>query len=176
TGRPFRDGILTATRTFQKFYTHPELGTWIQETLNIKPVAAAPGIYYIFRHAEQAQTFLARRAYTYSSRPAPLTTQQQYETNKELLAPLIEFLTEHARLPRTGELDTTAIRDSLGSITRAWALIRAVTDANHWTRIRAQRAADLLTYLALSRFEHRPRYAELPAVLRNDIQDQFNTY
>jgi DNA phosphorothioation-associated putative methyltransferase len=175
-GRPLGDGILTATGTFQKFYTHPELGAWIETTLETKPIAAAPGVFYLFRHNDDAQAFLARRAYTYTGRPTPLTSEALYERNQQLLAPLISFLTEHARLPRPGELDTADIRESLGSLPRAWALIQHVTDPDQWTRIRAQRAADLLTYIGLSRFEHRPRLTELPIALRNDIKDQFGTY
>ena len=41
------DGIVTGKRTFQKFFTQEELRQWIEQGLNRRPVAAAPGIFYV---------------------------------------------------------------------------------------------------------------------------------
>ena len=47
----------------------------------------------------------------------PTTTAAKFEANLEILQPLIDFLTERGRLPRTNELDdASAIETSFGSI------------------------------------------------------------
>ena len=43
------DGIVTRKRTFQKFYAQDELRDWIQATTGRSCVAAAPGVFYVFR-------------------------------------------------------------------------------------------------------------------------------
>ena len=43
------DGIVTGKRTLQKFFTQEELRQWIEHALDRRPVATAPGIFYVFR-------------------------------------------------------------------------------------------------------------------------------
>ena len=54
-GRPFGDGWITNLGTFQKFYTQEELRSWIDGVLGEQSVAAAPGIFYVFRSQEAAE-------------------------------------------------------------------------------------------------------------------------
>ncbi len=51
------DGVLTAHRTFQKFYDQDELRTWISTTLQVDPVAAAPGVFYAFKQRQRPTPF-----------------------------------------------------------------------------------------------------------------------
>ena len=51
------DGIVTGKRTFQKFFTQEELRQWIEQALNRRPVAAAPGVFYVFRDEADTQSF-----------------------------------------------------------------------------------------------------------------------
>ena len=55
------DGIVTGKRTFQKFFTQEELRQWIEQALDRRPVAAAPGIFYVFRDEADAQSFAVNR-------------------------------------------------------------------------------------------------------------------
>ena len=59
--RLFRDGVLTARGTFQKYYTQAELRVYLEAELGREPVAVAPGIFLIFRTDEDEQRFLAGR-------------------------------------------------------------------------------------------------------------------
>ena len=61
-GRPFGDGWITTSGTFQKFYTQEELRSWIDGVLGEQSVAAAPGIFYVFRSEAAEQRLLARHA------------------------------------------------------------------------------------------------------------------
>lgn len=177
-GRRLSDGLITKSGTFQKFYEQSELATWIEQVLGFKPVAAAPGIFYVFRHEEEQQDFLANRVYTYRPR-VRIDPHAAYEASRELLAPLLEFVTAHARPPKSGELDVrseVAIRAEFGTLGRALNLIHRVTDDEYWEQVRIQRRSELLVYAALSRFGRRPRFAQLGLTLRSDIKTHFGTY
>ena len=53
------DGIVTRTQTFQKFFAQDELRDWIQAVTGRPCVAAAPGVFYVFRETSDEQTFVA---------------------------------------------------------------------------------------------------------------------
>jgi len=177
-GRPYGDGILTRTGTFQKLFEQNELATWIEHILGVHPLAAAPGIFYVFRDPADAQQFLANRVYTYRPR-ITVNAHEVYEARQDVLAPLINFLNAHARTPHPDELDAEAldaIKQVFGSVGRAHRLIRQVTDDEYWEKVAIHRQAELLIYIALSRFGRRPRFNELGPTLARDIRTHFRTY
>jgi len=47
--RPHGDGFLTSRGTFQRYYMQAELRAFLAETLDMTPVAAGPGIFFVFR-------------------------------------------------------------------------------------------------------------------------------
>ncbi len=177
-GRRVYDGIITQSGTFQKFYEQSELSAWIEQVLGVKPAAAAPGIFYVFRDESAQQEFLANRVYVYRPQ-VRIDPHAQYEANRDRLAPLIDFMTAHARPPKKGELNTTnqdEIKEEFGSIGRALNLIHRVTDDEYWQQITAQRRSELLVYAALARFGGRPKLSQLNMTLRNDIKTSFGSY
>jgi DNA phosphorothioation-associated putative methyltransferase len=177
-GRPHADGLVTRTGTFQKFYEQTELSEWVKQVLDVQPIAAAPGIFYVFRDQGDAQQFLSNRVYTYRPR-LRIDPHAVYEAHQETLAPLLAFLTDHARPPRAGELDAhadSAIRDAFTSTGRAVHLIRQVTKDDMWEQIRIQRRNELLIYIAMSRFGQRPRFTQLAPTLAGDIKAHFGSY
>lgn len=177
-GRPMGDGLLTKSGTFQKFYDQRELSDWIEGTLGERPHAAAPGVFYLFRDPAEAQQFLASRVYSYRPR-IRIEPHALYEANKEVVAPLFDFMRDHARPPRRGELPTEVeapIREALGGLAGAQRLIRQVTDDAYWDQVALHRRAELLIYVALSRFGRRPRFSELDRSLAMDVQTAFGSY
>src|SRR5690606_17579669 len=116
--------------------------------------AAAPGIYYVFKDPVDAQAFLANRVYTYRPR-LHIDPHELYESIEQDLQPLLSFMTAHGRAPRADELsaaESTAIKEAIGSVGRGVQLIRKVTDDEYWEKVSIQRRAELLVYIALSRF------------------------
>jgi len=177
-GRPMADGLVTRTGTFQKFYDHSELAAWIESTLDVKPHAAAPGIFYVFRDEAAAQRFIASRVYSYRPR-VTIDPHAQYEAVKDTLSPLLEFMQGHARPPKPGELgpiEFDGILEEMGSLGRAQRLIRRVTEDDYWDQVTVQRRAELLIYVALSRFGRRPRFSQLDRTLALDLRTLFGTY
>lgn len=177
-GRPMGDGVVTRSGTFQKFYEQTELASWIEQTLDVHPVAASPGIFYVFRDAADAQQFLATRVSTYQPR-VRIDPHAMYQAHRDVLAPLVDFLTDHARTPRADELPPEAaapLLEAFRTVARAHSVIREVTDGAVWDEAAAVRQSDLLVYIGLSRFGRRPRIGELPSVLARDIKAHFGSY
>ena len=173
------DGIVTGKRTFQKFFTQDELRGWIESTTGRSPVAAAPGVFYVFRDARAEQTFLAHKVTRPRRVPAVPLTDDLFREHRDVLQPLIEFVGVHGRLPLKIELKveaTDTIVDVFGSIPRAFSLVRRVTGTERWEAVRRARRDDLLVYLALGAFQKRPKFGRLPNRLRCDIRAFFGTY
>ena len=171
------DGIVTRKRTFQKFFAQDELRDWIQSTTGRSCVAAAPGIYYVFRETADEQTFLAGRLTRPRRLPTIQLSEKVFEQRQDLLQPLMDFVSERGRLPVDAEMDVAAaVTHIFGSIARAFSLVRRVTGAAHWEAIRRERRDDLLVYLALAAFPKRPKFHHLAAELRYDIRAFFGTY
>lgn len=175
--RPYEDGCLTRRGTFQKYYQQHELRGWIDETLGVSSVPAGPGIFYVFRDPELRQSFLASRCRQQAIVPRQCQSDALFEQHKALLAPLMAFVTARGHLPEGSELDVAPqICEVMGSLHHAFAIIQRVTGADQWSRIREARAQDLLIYLALARFDGRPRFSDLPRALQLDVRALFPTY
>ena len=171
------DGIVTGKRTFQKFFTQEELRQWIEQALDRQPVAAAPGIFYVFRDEADAQSFAVNRVSRQRRIPGIEKSQALVADHKELIEPLMAFVTERGRLPVDGELPVAPqLTEIFGSIARAFSLLRRATSVDRWDRIRQDRRADVLVYLALAAFPKRPRFGALPDELRHDIRAFFGSY
>ena len=137
-GRPHGDGLLTVKDTFQKFYEQDELRAYVETTLGERAVAAAPGIFYVFRDAQNAQAALALRARrTAGDRPARVS-DILYELHRDLLRVLEDFVDQERRLPRSGEIDPDveiALVNELGSLRSSFRLIRRATSSNRWSDV-----------------------------------------
>lgn len=96
--RPYRDGFLTKSNTFQKFYIPGELEALIEQTLDAEVITIGLGICAVFRDPDEAELFEARRnrrrinwteisTHLRFSTPAVRTRQNVgcYELHKELL-------------------------------------------------------------------------------------------
>ena len=171
------DGIVTGKRTFQKFFTQEELRQWIEQALDRRPVAAAPGIFYVFRDEADAQSLAANRVSRQRRIPDIEQCQELVSDHRELVEPLMAFVTERGRPPVDAELATARrLTRVFGSVARAFSLVRRATGAARWDSIRQERRADVLVYLALAAFPKRPRFGALPDELRHDIRAFFGSY
>jgi hypothetical protein len=127
-GAAYGDGVLTGSGTFQKFFRQDELRDWIESTLGVQGVAAAPGVFYVFRTPAAAQAYLAQRFGSSGRAASARVSERLFDANRELLEVLAGFVSEQGRLPADGEL---AVADELverfGSIRGAFAVVRRVT-------------------------------------------------
>jgi DNA phosphorothioation-associated putative methyltransferase len=177
TQSPYQDGYLTRCGTFQKYFEQSGLRDWIDSTLNVSAVPACPGIFYIFRDPGIREAHIASRYRRKIQLPHRLRTEALYERNREALQPLLHFMVDRGRLPDQSELpNPSAISQVFGTLRRAFQVIQKATGHEHWTQVRDQRAHDLLIYLALARFTHRPKFSDLPKDIQLDVKAFFPTY
>lgn len=175
--REFADGLLTSHGTFQKFFEQTELRGWIDQVLGVNSVAAAPGVFYVFRDNQARAAFLASRFRRRIAVPRLSRSVELFKAHDVLLQPLIAFVSERGRVPMDDELaNLSEIQNVFGSVRKAFRIVIRATDADQWDRIAEQRALDLLIYLALSRFDTRPTYGQLPQTLQRDVRGFFSTY
>jgi hypothetical protein len=142
-GRPHGDGLLTAKDTFQKFYEQDELRSYLESILGQRAVAAAPGIFYVFRDEAMAQAVLARRTRR-TSDSVGRVANLLYELHRNELSILQDFVEAERRLPIAGELEGEAVHnliETCGSLRAAFALIRRATGASRWADVDTGRAS-----------------------------------
>lgn len=173
----FADGVRTSRNTFQKFFEQQELKAWIEQVLATEPVAAAPGIFYVFRDGNAREEFRASRVRQRLSLPSLSLSERRCREHPELVASLVDFFADRGRLPEPDELDAAAhLCEVFGSIKRAFAAVQRINAGVPWNQIAAARMEDLRLYLALSRFERGARWTKLPLVIQRDVRALFGTY
>jgi DNA phosphorothioation-associated putative methyltransferase len=173
----FADGRLTRIGTFQKFFDQQELRNWIDSSLGVVSIPAAPGIFYVFRQEEERATFLASRHHRRVSAPRLTRSAELFRQHENLLAPLMAFMGDRGRLPADDELSNAQVlRELFGSVRQAFRVVLRVTDKERWDEVAVARAEDLLIYLALARFDGRPAFGKLPAAMHRDVRQFFSTY
>jgi DNA phosphorothioation-associated putative methyltransferase len=171
------DGVVTRIGTFQKYFTQAELRQYIETQLQTEAVAAAPGVFYVFRDESLGQQFAAARYRRRAATPVQRLSEVRFERHRDLLEPLMAWITDRGRIPEPDEFPgSDQLIADLGSIRRATALIYKVTGLTEWEGIRRRRTEDLLIYLALANFRRRPPFAALPLSIQRDIRAFFGTY
>ena len=173
----YADGCVTSTGTFQKFYDQQELKEWIEDTLDHVALPAAPGVFYVFRHEEDRSTFSASRYRRRIAAPRQARSVALFNDHQNLLRPLMDFFVARGRLPSENELENAnEVRDVFGSIKRAFLIVGRATKRDQWKTISEEHAQDFLIYLALSRFDRRPKISQLPRDMQLDVKSFFSTY
>jgi DNA phosphorothioation-associated putative methyltransferase len=173
----FGDGILTRRGTFQKCFDEGELKQFLESQLEAEAIPAALGVFYVFKDEALRQQFLANRFRRRAAAPRKRISELRFEEHRDLLEPFMAAITEMGRLPAEDEFRQAAVvAEPLGSLTRAFALVRRVTGTEAWDAIQRRRSEDLQVYLALARFGKRPRLGQLPRTLQRDMRAFFGTY
>lgn len=176
-GEGYADGCITRHGTFQYFYEQSELRDWLEAVLQERPIAAAPGVFFVFRDPAERERYIASRFRRSSVGPRPLISAALYEQHRELLDPLLSFFTERGRLPATEELaNAPQLNEVFGTIPRAFAVVRRATERDHWSRVEVQRREDLLIYLAHAQFNRPSPFSQLAPELRGDIRAFHGNY
>src|SRR5262249_40668241 len=144
----YRDGFITKTNTFQKFFAPGELENLIEETLKAEVITLGMGICAVFRDQDEAELFEASRTrrhidwtdvsaqLRFSSAPCRHRTQvDRYELHKEAFDQFWKTMLELGRVPEPGEFDHLAeVRRAAGSLHKAVALAVSQNGDELWKR------------------------------------------
>jgi DNA phosphorothioation-associated putative methyltransferase len=185
--RAFRDGFLTKTNTFQKFYAPGELEELIEQTLGTQVITLGIGVCVVFRDQSEAELFEAgrnRRRIDWTEISAQLRFSiggarhrrhvDRYELHKELFDELWQTMLDLGRAPEPGEFDRLSdVRVAAGGLNKAAALVVARNGKELWQIARKARTEDLVVYLAMTNFRERFLRRDIPPRIKNDIRGFF---
>ena len=185
--RPYKDGYLTKSNTFQKFFVPGELEDLIEITLGKEAVTLAMGICVVFRDEEEAEQFEAsrsRRRIDWSEISAQLqfsspskrerSRVDRYELHRELLDSFWSSLLDLGRAPEPGEFDQMAqVRRVAGGLSKALNLTVQKNGPELFDAARKARSEDVLVYLAMTQFRKKFLRREIPLRVKNDIRAFF---
>src|SRR5207253_10381602 len=129
--------------------------------LGVRCIAAAPGIFCVFRDDADAQSFLAARVrHQPALKRSPRLTEALYQVHRELLEPLVAFVEQRGRLPEIFEIEAVPfIQEKFGSLRAALAVVRRVAGDAAWRAAEAAATQDLTVYLAMAAFGGRPKFS-----------------
>lgn len=188
--KPYRDGFLTARRTFQKYFSEREARDLVAQVTGEEAIPVAPGVFLAFRDKIAEQRFLERRSRRHRdiSHLLSITPSRQdeqgardalIESHRDLLAAVWDRALELGRMPHLDELGEhtgDSVREQIGSVRRAMTLAQSMADPAELTGAREARVTDLTVYFALNLFAGRRRYGHLPVELQRDVKAFFGAH
>lgn len=184
--QPHGDGFLTQRKTFQKYYTQAEIRNFIELTLEVTPVAAAPGVFLAFRDEPLEQAYLSRRQLGHVTPRIPSAGRmsvpdkvaQDSKVRAAQVEKLAELMLELGRAPYADELPNELARTfAKRRISIGTAIIEAAaTLTDDEVAVSAmRRREDVQRFFALRMFSGRASYRELSPALKRDVRTFFGT-
>ena len=183
--KPYKDGVITSRKTFQKYFTQAELKSYIERTLDEEPIAISPGIFYVFKDKSIEQSFLQnrhKRSYQWEQKttPKPVSEDQArilFTKHQKLLESFWLSCLAYGRAPASVEFSNSEqIKEVVGSNKKALKLVTDWFGQEELDLAANMRREDLLIYFALGMFEGRKSYTHLPDDLKRDIKAFFDTH
>ena len=178
--KPYKDGVLTSTGTFQRYFQTHELADLIEQSTKTKPIAVAPGIMFVFKDEELEQRFLARR----------IVRRQQNRVRPRIRS--IDDLSIDAQnqadnywqacvdlgrpASRSEAIDCDELFKIMPSAAQVFDVISKAKSLREFDAAREQRKEELLVEFALSQFGRRLFFKYFPDELKRDIQFHFGQY
>ena len=173
----YSDGLITDKGTFQKLYTQGEFKQYVEEFIESKAIFPAPGIAYIFKDEDLESDYLANRAF---SRRLEYRVDliQAFEKDKTAKA-FIKKAERLGRVPLPEEFEKyDELLEQFGSPNRIQRLTLRVINKEAFDGTREERKQDILTYLAMTRFQNirMPNFGKLAPSTRADIKSMWGSY
>jgi DNA phosphorothioation-associated putative methyltransferase len=183
TSIPHNDGQLTAKKTFQKYYEQIELEEFISNQLSTSPIAAAPGVFLIFRDETLEQDFLLKRQLGIIQDYEPrdlLTKINEQKEKSDLVLRTTQNLVRHtlsfARKPALDELPRY-FRQQLAktelSYRRVFNAASQQISEDQLKEAVIRKKEQLRLFFAMYLFSSRPKYRSLNSTLQKDVRLHF---
>ncbi|WP_338024894.1 DNA phosphorothioation-associated putative methyltransferase [Alteromonas antoniana] len=181
---PYKDGIITSRKTFQKYYNQSELKMFIELSLDESAIAVAPGIYFVFKDKYLEQDFLQsrhKRKHNWEHKSQPIDvreakTQLLFTKHNELLETFWKTCLLLARCPTKEEFDQAEeLLELVGTMKKAFRLCLSFYGSDEFKLAQQMRREDLLVYFAVGLFGKRKPYKYQPEQTKRDIKVFFDT-
>ena len=182
---PFADGQITSTGTFQKYYHQIEIEELLSTTLKANPIAAAPGVFFIFKDEEVEQDYLLKRQLgiirDYDPNLSLVKINEQKEKTKEATR-ITNLLAKHtlafARKPELEELPKyfqQQLESSGISFRKAFNAASGLFSESDLRNAVKVKKEQLLLFLSMYFFSGRPKYKSFNRSLQKDIRLHFRS-
>ncbi|MEW7972782.1 MAG: DNA phosphorothioation-associated putative methyltransferase [Candidatus Thiodiazotropha endolucinida] len=184
---PYKDGIITSRKTFQKYYSQAEIRSYVEITLDENAVAIGQGIFIVFKDKMEEQLFLMERQHV--RRDWQQKTQRQISTRepalrKDIIDKHLELFTdfwetslELGRIPANNEFEySVQIRRVAGSHNKAHQVLINHFGSELFDEAQKKRKDDLLVYFTLGLFGKRKPQTKMPDSLKRDIKYFYSSY
>ncbi|HHX8693645.1 TPA: DNA phosphorothioation-associated putative methyltransferase [Vibrio diabolicus] len=183
---PYKDGVITSRNTFQKYYAQSEIKGYIERTLQEEAIAAAPGIFYIFKDKLEEQIYLKNKykrthAWQQLTSPEPVAAKNKAKLvitqHSELFNEFWAQCLNLGRVPANDEfIKSEQVRELIGSHKKVFTLLQEMFDTHEFEQAQQEHKEDLLLYFSMGLFEKRKPYTQQPESLKRDIKALFNDY
>jgi DNA phosphorothioation-associated putative methyltransferase len=185
--KPYKDGVVTKSNTFQKYYAQSEIKLYIETVLEEEAIAVGQGIFFIFRDKVEEQEFLlerqhVRRSWSYRTKSAPKSKGRKlsaslFDSNKEIFEDFWRTSLDLGRVPANSEFEySDQLRRIAGSHMKAHEFLLAHYGEEEYELSKQQRREDLLVYFSLGLFSKRKPYSRMPEGLKRDIKAFFKSH
>lgn len=184
---PYKDGVITSRKTFQKYYSQSEIRSYVETTLEENAVAVGQGIFAVFKDKMEEQLFLLERQHV--RRDWQQKTQRQIRSRepalrKDIIDKHLELFTdfwetslELGRIPANNEFEfSEQIRRVAGSHNKAHQALITHFGSELFEEAQQKRKDDLLVYFALGLFGKRKPQTKMPDSLKRDIKYFYSSY
>ncbi|MCK6510989.1 DNA phosphorothioation-associated putative methyltransferase [Myxococcota bacterium] len=185
TQRRYRDGVLTSRNTFQKYYSQDEFRQYLSLHLEEEPIAAGPGIFFIFKDKllEQDILLLKQRGHSQTSilrRPTQALPSKRRDVlihaNKELLQDFWQHCVSFGRLPFEDEFaHSDILKKKFSSFRKAHQICSELYDPVEFEEGTELRKSDLLVFSAINLILRRKPYKTLSQRAQRDVKAFFST-
>ena len=184
---PYKDGVVTSRKTFQKYYAQSEFRSFLETSLGENAIAVGQGIFIIFKDKIEEQSFLLERQHI--KRDWQQKTQRELQSReisikKDLIDKHVDLFTdfwetslELGRIPSNNEFEfSDLIRRVAGSHNKAHQALVTHFGEELFAEAQQKRKEDLLVYFALGLFEKRKPQTLMPESLKRDIKAFYSSY
>lgn len=184
---PYKDGVITSRKTFQKYYSQSEIRSYVETTLGENTIAVGQGIFVVFKDKMEEQLFLLERQHV--RRDWQQKTQRQIRSKepalrKDIIDKHLELFTdfwesslELGRIPANNEFEfSEQIRRVAGSHNKAHQALITHFGSELFEEAQQKRKDDLLVYFALGLFGKRKPQTKMPDSLKRDIKYFYSSY
>ena len=184
---PYKDGVVTSRKTFQKYYAQSEFRMFLETSLDENAIAVGQGVFIVFKDKIEEQSFLLERQHI--KRNWQQKTQRDLQcrkvaVKKNIIDKHIDLFTdfwqtslELGRIPANNEFEfSEQIRRLTGSHIKAHQALLTHFGKELFTEARQKRKEDLLVYFALGLFGKRKPQTLMPDSLKRDIKAFYSSY
>ena len=182
---PFKDGQLSSIKTFQKYYDQKNIEALLKNELKTNPIAAAPGVFFIFKDEALEQDFLLKRQLgiirDYEPRDLVSKTNERKEKTEAALR-VANNLARHtlifARKPELEELPKyfhEQLEKSGVSFRRAFDAASQLISEDQLKNAVVAKREQLILFFAMYFFSGRAKYKSLSKSLQKDVRLHFGS-